>query len=449
MSPTRWWRTPTVLVTVLAVVGTSSCRDGRPRDDAVDVSDLDATFVPVEPPLTTLSPAAGTRAVTRSSVIPASFHARLVALDPTLTQFVGAAEAYDAVIISALATETARSDSPARIAAKMSSVSGGSEFCVSFHDCRVAIDLGGETDYDGISGGAKMLPNGEPSDVKMDVVELQSDGSRLIQDTVNVRLDDPGARAPFVDPKVGFRGDGILTFGTLLPVNGPEGELARAALAGVALAVSDINADNGVLGDPVRLIPDTSGDGSAAAIETAVTGLIAEGADVVIGGTNSAIDRIAVDAVTSAGLLLFSPTDGDRALSTIADGGRFFRLAGDEAAEGPALARLIASEGRSRVALVVGDDERSIDLNDDLVSSLSAAGVEVAAAIPLAANSEAPYVATGVFNSSADALVILARPEEAAPVITELIRIGFGPSAIPTYGSSALVSPDLVRLLES
>jgi ABC-type branched-subunit amino acid transport system substrate-binding protein len=436
-------------LTVAALVIGVGCGEASYREDPLPDLGPDARFVPVDPPLTTDSPAASIRGVVRSRTVPMGFHDRIMAVDPSLTDVTGAAEAYDAVIISALAAEKARTDAPARIATEIVGVTNGSALCVTFHDCRLEIDSGGEPDYDGVSSGVALLPNGEPAEVALDVVEIVPNGSLRIDDTVTVVLDDPAARPPVVDPKLGFRGDGILRFATLLPVNGPDGDLARAALAGVRLAVDEINLDSGVLGDPVELLADESGDGSAGAITTAVERLVDAGADVVIGGTDGSIDRVAVNAVTSAGLVLFSPTDGDRAVATIPDGGRFFRLANLEAAEGRALATLVAQQGLSRVAIIVGGDEASVDLKDDFASGLAAASVDVVATIALTPTSETDFVVLGATGASPDAIVILATATDAAPLLRELIRIGSGPSTVATFGSSAVVSPDLVRLLES
>jgi hypothetical protein len=74
--------------------------------------------------------------------------------------------------------------------------------------------------------------------------------------------------------------------------------------------------------------------------------------------------------------------------------------------------------------------------------------VEVVATIALSPTSEAPYVVTGAVTATPDAIVILAPPARAAPIISQLIRVGSGPSSASIYGSSDVLSPDLVRLLE-
>jgi ABC-type branched-subunit amino acid transport system substrate-binding protein len=79
--------------------------------------------------------------------------------------FTYAAEAYDAVVLVALASLAAGSTDGADIAAKMQEISGGSgdgEKCTSFADCAKIINDGGTADYDGYSGEITFDENGDP-----------------------------------------------------------------------------------------------------------------------------------------------------------------------------------------------------------------------------------------------------------------------------------------------
>lgn len=79
--------------------------------------------------------------------------------------FTYAAEAYDAVILVALAALSAGSVEGADIAAKMQEISGGSgdgEKCTSFADCAKIINDGGVPDYDGYSGDVTFDEAGDP-----------------------------------------------------------------------------------------------------------------------------------------------------------------------------------------------------------------------------------------------------------------------------------------------
>ncbi|MFS0852813.1 ABC transporter substrate-binding protein [Microbacterium sp. 179-I 3D4 NHS] len=85
--------------------------------------------------------------------------------NPEVNDFTYAAEAYDAVVLVALASLAAGSTEGAAIAEKMQEVSGGSgdgEKCTSFAECAEIINGGGTADYDGYSGDVTFDENGDP-----------------------------------------------------------------------------------------------------------------------------------------------------------------------------------------------------------------------------------------------------------------------------------------------
>ncbi|WP_413926325.1 ABC transporter substrate-binding protein, partial [Mycobacterium tuberculosis] len=74
-------------------------------------------------------------------------------------------EAYDAVVLIALAALKAGSVEGADIAAEMITVSGGDgdgEKCDTFADCAAIINDGGTPDYDGLSGEITFDENNDP-----------------------------------------------------------------------------------------------------------------------------------------------------------------------------------------------------------------------------------------------------------------------------------------------
>lgn len=73
------------------------------------------------------------------------------------------AETYDAVVITALATEMARSTASTVIAPKINDVTRGGIKCFSYTECLQVIDSGGNPGYDGIGGPYEFVDVGEPS----------------------------------------------------------------------------------------------------------------------------------------------------------------------------------------------------------------------------------------------------------------------------------------------
>jgi ABC-type branched-subunit amino acid transport system substrate-binding protein len=106
-----------------------------------------------------------------------SFKARLMTVDPKLTEFAYAPESYDATILVALAAQAAGDDSGASIASKMQEVSAGGEKCTSFKDCVALIKAGKDIDYDGVSGPIEFNAKGDPSEATIGIYQYGADNT--------------------------------------------------------------------------------------------------------------------------------------------------------------------------------------------------------------------------------------------------------------------------------
>ncbi|WP_318387369.1 ABC transporter substrate-binding protein, partial [Microbacterium maritypicum] len=98
--------------------------------------------------------------------------------NPEVKDFTYAAEAYDAVILVALASLAAGSTEGADIAAKMQEVSGGSgdgKKCTSFAECAKIINDGGTADYDGYSGDITFDEAGDPQGASIGIYKYGAD----------------------------------------------------------------------------------------------------------------------------------------------------------------------------------------------------------------------------------------------------------------------------------
>jgi branched-chain amino acid transport system substrate-binding protein len=106
------------------------------------------------------------------------FRERLFGIDPDLTEFAYASEAYDAVIISALAALAAGSTKGADIAAKLQEVSGGTGSGKKATDFKSAAQIildGGVVDYDGPSGPITFDDNGDPTEATIGIYQYGAD----------------------------------------------------------------------------------------------------------------------------------------------------------------------------------------------------------------------------------------------------------------------------------
>lgn len=100
--------------------------------------------------------------------------------NPEVKDFTYAAEAYDAVVLVALASLAAGSTDGADIAAKMQEISGGSgdgEKCTSFADCAKIINDGGTADYDGYSGEVTFDEAGDPQGATIGIYKYNAENT--------------------------------------------------------------------------------------------------------------------------------------------------------------------------------------------------------------------------------------------------------------------------------
>jgi branched-chain amino acid transport system substrate-binding protein len=88
-----------------------------------------------------------------------------------------AAQAYDAVVITALAAAVARTDEPVAIAKEINGVTKTGEKCTSFATCMTLVKDHKDIDYDGPSGPLDFADPGEPSSATYVISEIQADGT--------------------------------------------------------------------------------------------------------------------------------------------------------------------------------------------------------------------------------------------------------------------------------
>ena len=168
-------------------------------------------------------------------------------------------------------------------------------------------------------------------------------------------------------------GDGELVIGTWLPSSGSDRAWSAAQRAAAELAVRDLNAAGGVLGQPVRLHHRDSGrapedaDGLAALDE-----LIALGADVVLVG-DAALVAPVLPRLEEAGVLAVSAST-EQLPASIAGGALLSTMPG------------LGAEARAVAALVPGDAV--------ILTASPTRGAAFAAALALGAEAGGPRILT-------------------------------------------------------
>ena len=221
-----------------------------------------------------------------------------------------------------------------------------------------------------------------------------------------------------------------LKIGTLLPDTGSLAFLGPPEVAGTQLAVNDVNAAGGVLGQPVQLIPGDSGDTTTDTANATVDRELAAGTQVIIGAASSSVSLKVIDKIASAGVVMFSPANTSDQFTCYPDKGQYFRTAPTDTLQAQALAQLISDDGVQRVSVIALNDPYGTGLAANTVKNLVDAGIpenQIQKIIydPNAQsfNSEVDQIK----NFNPDGIAIIGF-EESAKIITRMHEVGIGPS---------------------
>ncbi len=161
--------------------------------------------------------------------------------------------------------------------------------------------------------------------------------------------------------------------GGILPLTGNLAFLGPPAVAGVGLAVSDINAAGGVNGAKACHNVLDSGDSTDMSISTASAGtMVAAKPSVVIGAESSSVSLNFVDTLTAAKITEVSPANTAIDLSGYSP--FYFRTAPPDTVQGNALGTLISQDGYTNIGFLVFNDTYGTGLRNSTEETVTAAG---------------------------------------------------------------------------
>ncbi len=116
----------------------------------------------------------GVKATLPGVLASADLQAKLLEVDPALTDFSYAPESYDAVMLSAHAAEQGGATDGATIRDNLQAVSAGGTKCYTFAECKALIADGEDIDFDGVSGPIEFDSNGDPSVATMGIYQYSA-----------------------------------------------------------------------------------------------------------------------------------------------------------------------------------------------------------------------------------------------------------------------------------
>jgi ABC-type branched-subunit amino acid transport system substrate-binding protein len=424
--------------------GSSSDTTGAPATEApateAPATEAPATEAPAtEAPSGTAGALAGLKGTTPLTELSQAFKDKLLAIDPTLKDFNYGAETYDTVTIMALAAELAKTDG-IDYAKEINGITRDGEKCTDFATCKAIIAAGGNPDYDGASGPLTFAGNGEPLEATYGLLVF-GDDNRIDDSltTYHPATASPDADVPQV-PVEGTRvGDGKFVLGTILPQTGSLAFLGPPEFAAFDLAVQEINAAGGVLGQPMEGIKGDSGDATTDTANQTVDRLLSQNVDGIVGAASSGVSLTVIDKITGAGVVEFSPANTSTKLSDYPDKGLYFRAAPSDVLQGGTIGGIIAEDGNATVGAIVRNDAYGTSLLAEAKKALADAGVQVV--VEKIYDEKAQTFDAEVDEIKAadpDAILIIGF-EEASRILTAMVEKGIGPKDKPVYGVDGFV----------
>ncbi len=282
----------------------------------------------------------------------------------------------------------------------------------------------------------------------MKMISKRTTGALAIAASAALVLASCSSTGETADEPAAGGGDG-LKIASLLPHTGSLGFLMPPVQAGIAQALADIEADGGVLGQPVEIVAEANeGDGTDASVgQKGADEAIASGAAFVLGAMSSSRTLDVVTKVTDAGLLMGSPSNTASALSGISP--NYFRTAPPDSVQGSALANQVLADGKSNIAYLTFNDDYGIGLRDTIQQVTEAGGATTVYGgkgegneFPVDQGTFSAEV-TAAKSANPDAIVIVTF-DQINSLLPELLIQGVDPSMIYLVDGNANSFADVV-----
>ena len=232
-----------------------------------------------------------------------------------------------------------------------------------------------------------------------------------------------------------------LHIGLLVPETGAVGPLAAPAIEAMRLAVDDINAAGGNITATIADTATTPATGREAAAR-----LLGEGADVIVGPATSAVTQAVIQSLFDERVPQCTPSAQSPAFSTQENAAYFFRTVPPAHAVAPIMARVVAEDGGTRVAIVGRADDYGTPISGLVAQLLAEFGAETEVVLydPGSTTFDSQVAAVAAFGP--DAIINIGFFFDGTSIVHGLIEAGFGPEI--QYGGDALFHPFLWQLVD-
>ncbi|MUK03362.1 ABC transporter substrate-binding protein [Vibrio cholerae] len=221
-----------------------------------------------------------------------------------------------------------------------------------------------------------------------------------------------------------------LKIGSILPTTGTLAFLGPPEIAGVNLAIKEINEAGGVLGQDVSITHRDSGDTTTDIATQSVTDLLSQNVSAIVGAASSGVSKTVINQITGAGVVQFSPANTSPEFTDWDDKGLYFRTAPSDVLQGRTLGTYMMTCGAQTVGMITLNDSYGTGLQSNIQETVEAAGGEVVA-------NEMFNTGDSQFSSQVDAIaaakpdaIVLISFDEAKSIVPLLVAKGIDASTL-------------------
>jgi branched-chain amino acid transport system substrate-binding protein len=242
--------------------------------------------------------------------------------------------------------------------------------------------------------------------------------------------------------------DGGLVLGTLVPQSGDLSVIVDSLQTPINMAVEEINAAGGVLGQDVTVVEGDDGTNPNVAQTTYSRLITTDQVDAIIGPAPSGVASKLVDSFETDEVPTCSGSTTAANLTGVG-GGYFFRTAPPDKLQGPALATLITGDNHSNVAIVARNDDYGKGFSELLGTALEDSGATVTETVlydPNGSNFDADV--QKAIDSNPDAVAVIGFNDDGAKIINAMIGKGAGPADIPIYTADGMKSSSFAATVD-
>lgn len=234
-----------------------------------------------------------------------------------------------------------------------------------------------------------------------------------------------------------------LKVGALVPLTGDLQSYGEPSLKSAQLAVKEINAAGGVLGEPVELSTGDTQTSPQPGVAAAQKLANVENVHALFGALSSGVTIPVAQSVSKPEQLLqISNASTSPVITTLDDGDFLFRTVPSDAFQGVALSEVTAGKGYQTVSIIYINNDYGKGLADAFTEAFEAQGGSVAATVAYEQGQPAYRGELQQADSGdAEALVLIGYPENGQTILRQSLEGGFFQNFVFTDGMKA---PELV-----